>query len=170
MSAPTRPRPISDLDVPLSHLEADIKALAARQRTAQTLHDAAERTHSPSDRLAYALDEWLITHPDAPLSTDADYPGWTPTGAVDVELPTKTASPAPTWPEDWDQVLDTAIRTWGGQWDTKRVQRLYLARYGRGMFRSHARSFLADRARRGQMTMHDQPNYRFYTLRGGDGR
>jgi len=54
-------RPIDDLDVPLPVL---------------TLQLAAAHSASPSDRIAYALDEWLITHPKA-CSTDADYPGWT---------------------------------------------------------------------------------------------
>lgn len=40
-----------------------------------TLRLAAARTHSPSDRVAYAHDEWLITHPNA-CATDADYPEW----------------------------------------------------------------------------------------------
>jgi len=52
---------MSRLDVPLPIL---------------TLQLAAAHTASPSDRIAYALDEWLITHPKA-CSTDADYPGWT---------------------------------------------------------------------------------------------
>ena len=63
-------RPISDLDVPLPVLEAQIRV--------QTLADARAHSHSPSDQLAYALDEWLVTHPDAPISSAADYPGWTP--------------------------------------------------------------------------------------------
>jgi hypothetical protein len=63
-------------------LEADIRLLVARQRACQLLADAAEHSHSPSDRLAYALDEWLITHPEAPVSTAADYPDWTPGGAT----------------------------------------------------------------------------------------
>ncbi|MGW5477621.1 hypothetical protein [Streptomyces sp. NPDC004008] len=75
-----------------------------------------------------------------------------------------TDTPVVTWPEDWDTVLDTAIRTWGGEWDTKRVQRLFLARYSRGIFRSHARDCLSRRARKSQLTLHDQPNHRFYTL------
>ena len=70
-----------------------------------------------------------------------------------------------TWPEDWETVLDTAIREWGGEWDTKRVQHLFLARYGRGLFRSHARTFLSRRAHRGELTLHDRPNHRFYTLK-----
>jgi hypothetical protein len=62
---------LSRLDVPLAVVEAQTAAVT-------TLHDAAAHTLSPSDRLAYALDEWLVTHPDAPLSTAADYPGWIP--------------------------------------------------------------------------------------------
>ncbi|MFZ3592245.1 hypothetical protein [Streptomyces sp. BH104] len=64
-------------------MTADITALdvptALVQRVAILL-DATTRTHSPSDALAYRLDEWLVTHPDAPISTGADYPDWTPGG------------------------------------------------------------------------------------------
>lgn len=63
---------IAALDVPLAVVEADARRL--------TLVDAEARTHSPSDRLAYRLDEYLVTHPDAPVSTAADYPAWTPGG------------------------------------------------------------------------------------------
>lgn len=73
------PPPITAADVPLSTLRermaADVRATVARQR-AQTLTDAAQLSHSPSDRIAYALDAWLITHPDAPLAQVADYPAW----------------------------------------------------------------------------------------------
>ncbi|BBC30067.1 hypothetical protein SGFS_013610 [Streptomyces graminofaciens] len=64
-------RPIEQLDVDLHALMANIAA--------DTLHAAAARSNSPSDRIAYALDEWLVQHPEAPVSTNADYPGWTPT-------------------------------------------------------------------------------------------
>lgn len=64
-------RPIKQLDVDLHALMANIAAA--------TLHAAAARSHSPSDRIAYALDEWLVQHTEAPVSTNADYPGWTPT-------------------------------------------------------------------------------------------
>lgn len=60
-------RPIAQLDVPTADLVASLAAT--------TLHAAAERTHSPSDRIAYAFDEWLVTHPKTPVSTDADYAG-----------------------------------------------------------------------------------------------
>lgn len=74
------------------------------------------------------------------------------------------AEPSARWPADWDRVLDTAIRTWGGEWDTNRVQRLYLARYGNGLFRSHARAFLSRRARQGVLRLHERPDSRYYTL------
>ena len=41
-----------------------------------TLRVAASHSASPSDCIAYRLDEWLITHPDAPVSVDADFPAW----------------------------------------------------------------------------------------------
>jgi hypothetical protein len=41
-----------------------------------TLRVAASHSASPSDCIAYRLDEWLVTHPDAPVSTDASYPTW----------------------------------------------------------------------------------------------
>lgn len=67
----TTPRPIRDLDVPLK----TVQALVARQRNCQTLADAAAHTHSPSDRIAYAHDAWLLGHPEA-CSCAADYPGF----------------------------------------------------------------------------------------------
>lgn len=75
------------------------------------------------------------------------------------------AGPALQWPADWDRVLDTAIRTWGGEWDTVRVQRLFLARYGRAIGRTPARAFLSRRAHQGLMQLHNRPNSRYYTLR-----
>jgi hypothetical protein len=54
-------RPIAHVDVPLPVL---------------TLQLAASHTKSESDRLAYALDEWLLGHPEAPVSVDADYAEW----------------------------------------------------------------------------------------------
>lgn len=61
----TAPRPIAALDVPAVQVAAET-----------VLIEAAAHTHSPSDRLAYALDRFLVTHPEAPVSTDADYPDW----------------------------------------------------------------------------------------------
>ncbi|MFD4547199.1 hypothetical protein [Streptomyces sp. NPDC058466] len=72
----TTPRPISDLDVPLPTLRERMAAIVAGQRSAQILAEAAKHTASPSDHLAYDLDAWLVRHPEAPLSTDADYPGF----------------------------------------------------------------------------------------------
>jgi hypothetical protein len=60
---------IARLDVPLPVLQD----LIARQ----TLQAASERTHSESDRLAYAYDLVLLDHTEL-CSTDADYPNWTP--------------------------------------------------------------------------------------------
>jgi hypothetical protein len=65
-------RPIRDLDVPLT----TVQQLVARQRNCQTLADAAAHTHSPSDRIAYALDTWLLSHSDGACSTNDDYPAW----------------------------------------------------------------------------------------------
>lgn len=75
----------------------------------------------------------------------------------------ETRQPA-TWPADWDHVLDTAIHSWQGEWNTQRVQLLFQARYGRTLSRSHARPFLARRAHQGVFTLHEEPNRRFYTL------
>ncbi|WP_405461508.1 hypothetical protein OG786_29045 [Streptomyces sp. NBC_00101] len=61
---------IARLDTPASTLR--------QQVAAQTLADARKTTHSPSDAIAYDLGQYLVTHPDAPVSTDADYPGWVP--------------------------------------------------------------------------------------------
>ncbi|MEU8829427.1 hypothetical protein [Streptomyces sp900116325] len=71
----TTPRTIAALDVPLSDVE--------QQLACAPLLAALATTHSPSDALAYRLDLFLVTHPDAPVSTEADYPGWTPGGAHD---------------------------------------------------------------------------------------
>ncbi|MFB7605222.1 hypothetical protein [Streptomyces gardneri] len=59
--------PIERLDVPAEQVAAAVVLL-----------NALAATHSPSDALAYRIDLWLIAHPDAPVSTDADYPGWIP--------------------------------------------------------------------------------------------
>jgi hypothetical protein len=54
---------ITALDTPLAQVEPAAILLAA-----------AARTHSPSDALAYRLDGWLVTHPDA-VKTEAPA-GW----------------------------------------------------------------------------------------------
>ncbi|WP_262058573.1 hypothetical protein [Streptomyces sp. STR69] len=91
------------------------------------------------------------------------------TTAEQVGAPAPAARPGPKWPADWDRVLDTAIRTWRGDWDTKRVQRLYIARYGEGLHRADARAFLSRRARQGVLRLHNRPNSRYYTLASSKG-
>ncbi|MFI7890958.1 hypothetical protein ACIFUY_06795 [Streptomyces sp. CACIS-1.16CA] len=58
---------IERLDVPLADVELQIAC--------ETTRKALARTHSPSDRIAYANDLFLLTHPEA-CSTAADYPGF----------------------------------------------------------------------------------------------
>lgn len=67
-------RPISDLDVPLAHLEADIQALTARRLQAGAV---AEQRHllDSADRAFAAL---ACACPDG-CSCPDDYPGWKPT-------------------------------------------------------------------------------------------
>ncbi|MFD9463529.1 hypothetical protein [Streptomyces sp. NPDC060027] len=76
----TVPPRIEQADVQLSTLRermaADVRETVARQQACQLLAEAAAHTASPSDRIAYALDAWLVTHPNAPLATAADYPAW----------------------------------------------------------------------------------------------
>lgn len=72
------------------------------------------------------------------------------------------------WPEDWDAVLDAAIRDEGGEWTTLRVQHLYKARYEVGLFRGDARMCLSQRAHQGLLTLHDRPHGRSYTLKRKD--
>ncbi|MFF0736807.1 hypothetical protein ACFYVK_35000 [Streptomyces chartreusis] len=71
-------KPIAALDVPLSAVEAEAERIwAERERRVAALYfrQAATRTASPSDRIAFALDAHLIRE-QVPVSTDADYPGW----------------------------------------------------------------------------------------------
>lgn len=79
------------------------------------------------------------------------------------------AEAAARWPADWDRVLDTAIRSWGGEWTTVRVQHLFQARYGKGLFRAHARQCLSLRAHLGMLRLHHRPDSRYYTLRNNPG-
>jgi hypothetical protein len=58
---------LSRLDIPLPVGEADIAAAQFER--------AAALTASPSEQIAYRLDVWLVTHPDA-CATAADYPDW----------------------------------------------------------------------------------------------
>ena len=59
---------LSRLDVPGADVEANVAAASFWQ--------AFRRTKSPSEKAAYALDAWLVTHPDAPVSRDSDFPGF----------------------------------------------------------------------------------------------
>lgn len=70
------PPPITRAHVPLSRLQQQVAAIVTGQRNARLLAEAAEHTHSPSDRLAYQLDAWLVRHPDAPVAQISDYPAW----------------------------------------------------------------------------------------------
>lgn len=59
--------PITAADTPLPVLQAELAACR--------FEEAAARTASPSEQIAYRLDAWLVRHPDA-CATAADYPGW----------------------------------------------------------------------------------------------
>lgn len=63
----TPPRDIAALDVPADTVAAEAACITLRQ--------AAAHSHSPSDRIAYALDERLLDHMDEEPTAD-DYPGW----------------------------------------------------------------------------------------------
>lgn len=74
----TTVRPIRDLDIPLPELKAEAEELWAerdRRVAALNFRTAAERTNSPSDRIAFLLDAVLVRN-QVRVSVDADYPGW----------------------------------------------------------------------------------------------
>lgn len=81
MATPTNP--IERLDVPVSRLDADMKALVARQRLA--VGRAAEAHHliDPTDA-AFAL--LAVEHPEA-CTTAATYPDWS--AALDARIATE---------------------------------------------------------------------------------
>jgi len=58
---------IERLDVPLADVELQV--------VCETTRKALAKTNSPSDRIAYAHDLFLLTHPGL-CSSDADYPEW----------------------------------------------------------------------------------------------
>lgn len=71
MATPTTPRrPIADLDVPAEQVaaEAPLREAIAREIA----------LHNDYEVSALSMALYLVTHPDAPVSTAADYPGWTP--------------------------------------------------------------------------------------------
>lgn len=73
------PRSQDDWDRPADDVAADMQARAARQQC-QVLADAMATHEHDSERIAYAEAIQLLLHPEAPVSTDADYPNWTPGG------------------------------------------------------------------------------------------
>jgi hypothetical protein len=58
---------IAALDTPAAQVEANARVL--------TLHAAYRKANSPSDRIAFRLDEWLVTHPDVAYANPAPA-GW----------------------------------------------------------------------------------------------
>ena len=68
---------LARVDRPAEQLTADMAALVSKQleREADVVREAMTRTHSPSDRIAYALDARLVTHPEVHLADDDDYAG-----------------------------------------------------------------------------------------------
>ncbi|MER5584053.1 hypothetical protein ABT090_20775 [Streptomyces asoensis] len=70
--------PIAAADTPLAVVAAEAERLWAerdRRIAALQFEQAAARTHSPSEQVAFRLDAWLVKHPEA-CATAADYPGW----------------------------------------------------------------------------------------------
>ncbi|MDR3083420.1 MAG: hypothetical protein LBV60_21300 [Streptomyces sp.] len=73
------PRSPQDWDVPLARLEADVKALVARQRLAAgRTAEAQHQFDTAADRIFTGL---AIAHPEA-CSTPATYPEWSAALAV----------------------------------------------------------------------------------------
>lgn len=80
--APVSLRDISELDVPLSRLEADIKALVARQRMQAGVAAEARHQLDPTEvTVDAAFARLAVEHPDT-CAGAADYPGWTPGGTA----------------------------------------------------------------------------------------
>jgi hypothetical protein len=67
-------------DVPLDDVAAEAERMwAERDRRVAALHfeQAAARTASPSEQIAYHLDAWLVKHPeDVRAATAEAYPDW----------------------------------------------------------------------------------------------
>lgn len=62
-------------------------------------------------------------------------------------------------------VLRDAVEQWLGEWTTRRVQRLYGARFGPGPWRRAAGSDLATLHQQHLLDLHDEdPGRRFYTM------
>lgn len=65
----------------IARVHAVFHPVAAPDSALLVLMAAFAASHSPSDRIAYRLDAELLAHPEL-CSTAADYPDWTPDGAV----------------------------------------------------------------------------------------
>lgn len=74
-------RPISDLDVPTTRLEADMAALVQRQRLAAGIAAEARHQMDPAETaVETAFYRLCCAHPEK-CSCAEDYPGWAPGGA-----------------------------------------------------------------------------------------
>jgi hypothetical protein len=71
MNAPT-PLPAAPAERTMAGLNVSVDVLVA----------AIAHTADPAERLAYREAAYLVEHPEVHVSTDADYPGWTPGMAV----------------------------------------------------------------------------------------
>ncbi|MFE7954443.1 hypothetical protein [Streptomyces sp. NPDC057413] len=66
MTIPAKPRPISDVDVPLSRLESDIKQLVARQRFQAGIAAEARHVMDPAEAaIETAFIQLAAEHPEA---------------------------------------------------------------------------------------------------------
>ncbi|MFF1686061.1 hypothetical protein [Streptomyces sp. NPDC058254] len=59
--------------------------------------------------------------------------------------------------------LRLAVLDLGGEWTTRRVQRVYVEAFGPGPWRRTARRDLAALNREGLLTLNDKPDRRHYT-------
>lgn len=132
-------RPISDLDVPTSQLQADMRALVARQRTAQLFLDARAHTSAESERIAYALDARLILHPKS--------------------------APADVVKEQRRAALLRAMQAQGGRWKAGRVISLYRSLGYGAVGKSRAAHDLRYWAQAGLLDRHDHKGVTYYTPR-----
>ncbi|CAM5249080.1 hypothetical protein SGLAM104S_01576 [Streptomyces glaucescens] len=73
-------RPISDLDVPVSRLQADMQQLVTRQQDQRFAEGVAAEVRHQMDPADTAFAQLACDHPDK-CAHDCDYPDWTPGGA-----------------------------------------------------------------------------------------
>ncbi|MGW6420368.1 hypothetical protein [Streptomyces sp. NPDC055055] len=62
------------------------------------------------------------------------------------------------------RLLRWAVVQWKGDWTTRRVQQLYVARFGPGDWRRKAKTDLALLARQGLLVERGEKNQRHFTL------